>query len=282
MTSYVPGTQEKDLSKVIMALQQIAGRLGRIKLAANATYYVRTNGSDSNDGLSNSATGAFLTIQKAIDVVCALDLSIYAVTIQVATGTYTAPVTLKTYVGVGPVTLLGDATTPINVVISTVGFCISAPTVLGAWVVNGFRITSSGAGGFNISGSNITLGNINYGPVSTYHLNIEFTSNVSVFGAQTISGGAQIHWLVSHDSALDVRVGTYSFTTNPTNFSLQFANVSLASSLQCNGLTFGNIGFATGTRYLVDRNGVIDTAGGGATYLPGTVAGSSPTGGIYA
>ena len=59
-------------------------------LTANRTYYVRTDGSDSNDGLANTAGGAFLTIQKAINIVSALDIGTYTVTMQVGAGTYTA------------------------------------------------------------------------------------------------------------------------------------------------------------------------------------------------
>ena len=74
-------------------------------LTANRTYYVLTTGSDSNTGLANTSGGAFLTIQKAIDTVGSLDLSIYNVTIQVGAGTYTQNLVLKTIIGAGLVTL---------------------------------------------------------------------------------------------------------------------------------------------------------------------------------
>jgi hypothetical protein len=91
----------------------------RERLTANRTYYVRTDGSDSNNGLTDSAGGAFLTIQKAIDTVASIDLGPFNVTIQVRAGTYTSGATVTgPWLGSGTVTLLGDTATPSNVVIS--------------------------------------------------------------------------------------------------------------------------------------------------------------------
>lgn len=78
-------------------------------LTADRTYYVRTDGDDNNDGLSDTAGGAFLTIQKAIDVVGGLDLGIYNAYIQLSGSfTLTESITLKDPVGAGNVFLQGE------------------------------------------------------------------------------------------------------------------------------------------------------------------------------
>jgi pectin methylesterase-like acyl-CoA thioesterase len=72
---------------------------------ANITYYIRTDGSDSNTGLINSAAGAFLTIQHAIDV---LPQTInHTVIINVAAGTYAETVTISGFIGKGTIGLYG-------------------------------------------------------------------------------------------------------------------------------------------------------------------------------
>ena len=69
----------------------VAAGLIREKFTANRTYYVRTDGSDGNNGLANNSGGAFLTIAKAIAVVSALDLSgLTAATFSVADATVAA------------------------------------------------------------------------------------------------------------------------------------------------------------------------------------------------
>ena len=108
---------DKDTGAVTFPNSSIGGG-GRELLTADRTYYVRTDGSDSNDGLSNSAGGAFLTIQKAIDMTAALDLSIFDVTIQVGSGASWAPFELKSTAGAGKVTILGDEATPSNCIVT--------------------------------------------------------------------------------------------------------------------------------------------------------------------
>lgn len=86
------------------------GSSGRTQLVANRTYYVHFNtGSDSNNGLTSGAS--FKNLQKAIDVISALDLNGYTVTINCdLLGNPTAPVVLKNYVGPGHVKIVGDST----------------------------------------------------------------------------------------------------------------------------------------------------------------------------
>ena len=55
--------------RVFVTMTAAQGWSIREKLTEVRTYYVRTDGSDSNNGLANTSGGAFLTIQKAVDVV---------------------------------------------------------------------------------------------------------------------------------------------------------------------------------------------------------------------
>lgn len=58
-------------------------------LTANRTYYVRTDGNDSNDGLSNTSTGAFATLAKAKTVIeQTIDDAGYLITIQFNDGVH--------------------------------------------------------------------------------------------------------------------------------------------------------------------------------------------------
>jgi hypothetical protein len=89
-----------------------SGDSGIDTLEADRQYFIRTDGSDANDGLSNNAGGAWATPQKASDTVAGLFLNGFDVFIDVADGTYnlTQAVELKEPLGSGEVTMRGNAT----------------------------------------------------------------------------------------------------------------------------------------------------------------------------
>ena len=129
------------LVKADVGLGSVLNVQQREQLTANRTYYVRTDGSNSNTGLADNAGGAFLTIQKAMDVIAALDLSIYNVTVNVRAGTYTAGLVLATIIGAGTVSFIGDETTPSNVHIDVASSsAVSSGTAMGAFVIAGFKL----------------------------------------------------------------------------------------------------------------------------------------------
>lgn len=261
-----------------------AGRLllgSREVLTANRTYYVRTDGNDSNTGLANTSGGAFLTIQKAIDTACSLDLSIYAVTIQVGAGTWSAAISLGSYLGVGPITLQGDTGTPSNVTISrTSANCIDINNALGKWVVTGFKYATTTSGyGVNAIASIIDIGVADFGACATGHVTSDQGAVVTHTSNYTISGGSTRHWFPTSGSLIQCVSRTVTLTGTPA-FSTAFLVASRAGGALISGNTFS--GAATGTRYIVTFNAWADVAGGGATYLPGNAAGSTATGGQYA
>lgn len=252
----------------------------REPLTASRTYYVRTDGNDSNSGLVNDAAGAFLTIQKAVDVVSSdLDLALSTCTIQVGAGTYAEAVELKPYVGTTIPILRGDNATPSNVVIApTTGHALSlrCPT---RWTVEGVKLTSADGRGLSCSGNAVVqFQDLDFGSCATYQVYAFLGGAISVAGNYRISGGAAIH-LLADTSGASIRLGGSTITlTGTPNFSDSFVHATRAAGIVALSLTF--VGSATGVRYAAIGNGAIETRGG-ANYFPGNTAGFVQTGGQY-
>lgn len=257
------------------------GAIGlREQLTANRTYYVRTDGSDSNDGLSNSSGGAFLTVQKAIDVACALDLSIYSVTIQIGAGTYTSPIAGKSYVGAGPIYIKGDETTPSNVLFNITSGTSSVMTfdgVIGLYILSGFKFQSSVLHGIAVSNSYVQAHHIEVGACNGVQLAANFGGLLRVTSDYTISGGGSVHLNTSRGGVISAPYVAVTVTGTP-NFSAAFCLANEFSFIRAPG---SFTGAATGVRYSASGNAVIATGGGGASFFPGDSAGSTATGGQY-
>lgn len=259
---------------------------GREMLTANRTYYVRTDGNDSNTGLVNSAAGAFLTIQKAIDAAAALDCSIYNITIQLGAGTYvvTSIINLKSIIGSGTVTIIGDESTPGNVIIDGQGIVSLFSAVAVSYTtykLKGFKLYSSTSnctfGIRSSKGSNVEFQNLDFGTGINQQLRADDGGAISCTGSYSISGGADNH--VAGVGGL-IRIQAFTITINGTPaFSTAFVTLSYLTMAIMNGITF--VGSATGKRYEVTMNGIC-LCGGSANYFPGNSAGSTSTGGQYA
>jgi hypothetical protein len=282
----VVGTQSaRDNSTKAASTAYVDGTT-REKLTADRTYYVRTDGSDSNNGLANTSGGAFLTIQKAIDVATANDLSIYQTTIQV-TGSYTEAPILKSFVGNGPIILLGDETTPSNCTLTGTGTTatnigiITADRVLGPWEVRGFKLTSSvsaQAGLRAAYGTIITMNAVEFGALNSGR-HTDIADNAILIGLTwSISGNATHHLSALQGGMIRCSGASVTISGTPA-IATAFAYASSTSAIRCQSMHF--TGSATGPRYLADANGVIYTNGGGASYFPGNSVGSVATGGQY-
>jgi len=281
---YVVDDEVTDLSKR-MTIATLRTFIGREVLTANRTYYVRTDGSDSNTGLADSAGGAFLTWQAAFNLVrSTLDFAGYRVTLQVGgSGSRTFStsnvnvVQITPWVGGGELAIQGDLDTPSEVTLTSNRNLIATAGLLpGKIYIDGFTYETTGVAaagcifhagvgqvfigynGANIFGSCVGPHLYSFGPANY----MELTGTVSITGGalrhiQVVAGG---HVYMDADVTVSASL---TFTT--------FALVGQLSFLEAYCTYSTNV--ATGKRFDAGEGGVIaDYAG--ATYFPGNSAGT--------
>lgn len=251
--------------------------------STSGTIVLKT-GSDSNTGLVSSAGGALLTIQKAVDTVASLDMSIYQVTIQVGDATYTGAVTLKTYVGALAPIVQGNNGTPANVIVSTTSADCFKNDGGGAWQVRDMelRTTTTGHCLYVLGYGNISFQNIRFGTCAAFHV-FAFGGRASATGNYSIVGSAQYH-LAASVACVGYAGGAVSSVITITlvgipAFSGAFALAGRSGTVDAYNSVYS--GAATGSRYNAQGNGVIFTNGGGASFFPGNAVGTLTTGGQY-
>ncbi len=254
----------------------------REKLTAARTYYVRTDGNDANNGLANTAGGAFLTIQKAVDVVFgALDLGGYNVTIQLADGSYSAGMAQASpQVGAGLITIQGNASSPGNVIVTATA--AAAVAVRGGAVMHvkdfEVRTVTSGTCLLASTGAFLSFANMRVGPCANHQIRADDMGRIQCTGNYAIVGGGQSHWCAVGGGLIRCQSRTITLTGTPA-FSAAFANNQICGMSIVNVNTFS--GSATGTRYVIDTNSVVYVGGAGVGYLPGNASGTAVTGAQY-
>lgn len=252
-------------------------------LSGSRSYFVRTDGSDSNTGLVNNAGGAFLTIQKAINVVYnSLDLNNNNVTINVADGTYTgAIITSVPQVGFGTIFLTGNIVTPANVLISVTSANALDVQNGAALTVSGVKFTTTTSGTcLNSSGGIVTMNGFVVGPCAGDHIGANLQGRIFLNASYTVSGAGTSHWHVGNQGFIQVGGTTITLTGTPA-FSAYFAGGSTNGVVFVLGTAFS--GGATGQRYTVHSGAIIDTTASSTseTFLPGSTNGVAFDGGYY-
>jgi hypothetical protein len=262
-------------------------------LTADRTYFVNSStGSDSNNGLAavvGGGNGPFATIQKAVDVAVALDLSIFQVFIQLANTTFTTAfpndTVLKDYIGKGPITIQGStsgvpAAGNFRINGGNAGF--AAPGLSRDWVIRGVEISAQ----YGIradAGSLVRIRDVAFGACSSSMLYAADGSAITNEQRTGFAGDAMalrgnsptpVDCLNRSEITLSFQAITVTGALTGTQF-LRAFNVSLIIA-QFNSFSGG--GTFSGLQYNVQRNSVIDAAG---SALPGT-GNTTLTGGIFA
>lgn len=261
---------------------------GREVLTGNRTYYVRTDGNDSNDGLSDTSGGAFLTIQKAIDVAAGLDFSTYQCTIQVQPGGTFQEITAKTTIGENPLLILGDVANRPTITSSTTSAVIISNGCSLSFKGMKFTTTTGGKDCLTVFGRAIFPDDSapEFGGWARYCIlsNSGFVDfdvneggcNILISGGGISSTGNFSCFRFFNNAVLSGARGVYTITNTPGwGTTGAFVSASQGASVDLVVSTF--TGSATGKRHDVVQNAILRSS----NTLPGSIAGTTATGGQY-
>lgn len=258
----------------------------REALAANRTYYVRSDGDDSAcNGKSNAAVAsapncAFATIQKAWNTTITLDLAGYTVTIKLATTSTFAGLSATSPAIGGTVIIEGDTGTPANTLIAATSDAISLNG--GARLqIQSLKIQTTTGGNCGIAdgaGTKLTLGTgvvlgacANVGFMAQTNGEVRVASGLTVAGNMTAYYWVQNGGVITSSSTITMS-GTPAFSTAGIVFDTGGA-ITLYGSTSFSGS-------ATGKRYQGTMNALLQSFGAGtvSSFFPGNSNGTTATG----
>lgn len=254
----------------------LSGKITGPSGVAAVAYFVTPTGNDSNTGLTGAPC---LTLQGAWNKAMLANNGSGGVTINVADGTYTAPLLISgAWAGAGPITIVGNNSTPANVLLSVTsanGIQVKNANI----TISGMEIRTTTAGDCLLAydGGEISFSTMRFGACAGSHLTAQFGGRIHGIGSYTISGSAVSHLHAFARGYISLVGLTVTLTGTPA-FSAYFAGVADAS-MGMSGVTFS--GAATGKRFLSHDCGRIDTGGLGISGLPGSIAGTFDTWGQY-
>ena len=258
-------------------------------LTADRTYYVRTDGNDSNDGLENNAQHAWKTIQHAVRWVAGhLNLNGYTCYIQVADGNYdetNGVRLLSDPVGPGFVYVQGNSGNYNAVVVDASSQGTGTVYARGSikYVFRWMKVQNTAASGdraafYADTLSMITVKDLNVGTVGNAAFLGSDSGKVLVQGSIGCAGNAAALIYAKFHGIVVVSGATITLSGNPS-YSVATVYALAVSFVGFFSTTWS--GSATGKRYSGDTLSLIETLGMGATWIPGSVAGTVTNGAVY-
>lgn len=246
-------------------------------LSSDRTYYIRTDGNDSNDCLADTVEEACLTIQHAWNIISGtVDIGGFSAKIKIGDGTYTTGMNDLNHPSVGgTINIEGNTTTPANVIISEDSDdCIE---VSGSVVnVSGMELRNSGGSALHAYRNGvINVGTaMRFGTVSQHHFFADNQGQIIAGYDYTVVGGASVHWFGHTEGYINVIGRTVTFIGTP-NFTSNFAYAVRGGVLEVADNTYS--GSIIAKRFTIDNGGAIYT-NGSDTVLPGNSSGINNSG----
>jgi hypothetical protein len=271
-----------------------------IFMTAPRSLYVNDGtGDDTFDGSQplvssgGGGVGPMKTIGHALTTMAKYNLGGWDFNIYVADGTYHVPSPIQCPLpnGSGNVRVIGNATSPQNVIVQSASGSVIKIVQGGVYYWTGFKFIGNGTPivGDNGSCMSVAIGtcamtDCHFGAAQSYH--IEAGSAGWIYlgpsGTLTVAGNcagahmfavwggkivASIPALPNLNVAVAVSVGTWAIAVDNSVVNIKYQTLAGAA--------------VTAAKYYAAGNGVIDSQGSGVSYLPGNAPGNLATGGQY-
>jgi hypothetical protein len=241
----------------------------REQLSQPRSFFVRPDGSDTNNGLANTAAGAFATIQRAFAAAQALDFGLHAVEIRLAPGSYAGAILVGAIPGTGSLTLRGDGGTPGAVTIQGTGHALALDAGARLTVRN-LRVQSTGGSGLCAeNGSVLRFADVEFGPCASAHI-LAALAEFQAIGPYRIAGSAPYHVVAQTRSIIRLAFVQVTLVGTPA-FSGSFVFALSQAIVEAYSCTF--IGAATGQRHYAGVAAVIYTGTANPAFFPGNAPG---------
>ena len=252
-----------------------------VQTVINPVYYVRADGSDTNTGLANTAAGAWLTLQHAANIICGTlrkGQNDTYVNLVIGNGTFSG----AQFFGAlpGAIAISGQGTTTIiDCDVTGAGFYAVGS---GSVYVSDLKTISTGGGKHFFADLNAWMfvqGGITCNAtLGDYIFFVEDNGEMHVIGTVTINVTTGCAAIVYGSN--DARI---SWFTTPTITGNPAFSEACAVALGCTIIDSpgGTSGAATGLRFRVSTNSMIDGNGDGPYIFSGDTTGIVETGGGY-